>query len=596
LGADSICFVDCYIRVVRIALGCMRLSTESTRDERAALATLLAALDAGIAIFDTARAYGVDERDLGHNERLLARALRERPEATVRVVTKCGMRRDGGAWVPDGRASSILEDAAASVEALSGIPIDLLLLHAPDPRVPIATSARALARAKEDGLARRVGVSNVSRKQLEMAAAEAPIAGVEIALGAYDGLAIRSGVVGYCIERGIEVLAHSPLGGPERARRLARDQVLARIGARLGVGAVEVFLAYLLAVRPEMVPVVGARRPETVDCSARAATLVLDDETLAELDARFPLLGETRTPRRALRVGRGRAEVVLVMGVPGSGKSRAAETYVARGYERLNRDTEGGTLRKITRLLGERLAAGAERVVLDNTYVTRASRYDVLRVASAHGATVRCLHLDTPLAEAQINVVTRMLQRFGRVLEPEELHKTARRDPTALAPHAVFRMMRELEAPSADEGFDEVQGVPFVREHSTDGQAGTAVALAALGAESAAGDALVELLRDIPESSPLLVFAWKPDARPEWIEALRASARAASDATGHTVEIAVCRHPGGRPICWCRPPLPAMLLAFAHRHRIDLRSSTLIGSSATDLAMASALGMKWSQG
>src|SRR5687768_18381131 len=116
----------------------MRLSTESTRAEPSALATLAAALDAGVTVFDTAHAYARDEADLGHNERLLARALAARPDVAARVITKCGMRRDGGGWIPDGRARVVLEDAAASVQALGGVPIDLLLLHAPDPRVSIA--------------------------------------------------------------------------------------------------------------------------------------------------------------------------------------------------------------------------------------------------------------------------------------------------------------------------------------------------------------------------------------------------------------------------------------------------------------------------
>jgi len=98
--------------------------------------------------------------------------------------------------------------------------------------VNFATSARALARVQEDGLARSVGVSNVSRKQLEVALGEAPIAAVEVALGAYDDLAIRSGVVELCLERGIEIFAHSPLGGPERARKLARDPALASVPVR----------------------------------------------------------------------------------------------------------------------------------------------------------------------------------------------------------------------------------------------------------------------------------------------------------------------------------------------------------------------------
>jgi aryl-alcohol dehydrogenase-like predicted oxidoreductase len=579
-----------YNRSVRIALGCMRLSTDSARDETRALDTIEAALDAGVRIFDTARSYALDERDLGHNEKLLARALKSRPSVATRVISKCGMRRDAGAWLPDGRARTILEDAAASVEALGGAPIDVLLLHAPDPRVSMATSARALARVKEAGLARSVGVCNVSRKQLEEALGEAPIAAVQVALGAYDDLAIRSGVVGLCIERGLELFAHSPLGGPERAAKLARDHILVRIAASLQAPPIEVFLAYLLAVRPEIVPIVGARRAETASSLAHAAQLVLRDDQLAALDARFTSLGQLRRPAPEIPAAARDAEVVMLMGVPGSGKSRAAQAYLDRGYERLNRDLQGGTLKKLAKLLDERLAAGVTRVVLDNTYVTRASRYDVVRVASQHAARVHCVQLETPLADAQINVITRMLERFGRVLAPEELDKLARSDAAAIAPHALFRMQRELEPPADDEGFAVIERQPFARQHDQRSVPGTFIALAATAAVS---DNLIALLRETSEASPALVYTWQPDAAADWLQALRTTVEHAGAATSRTVDVAVCPHPGGRPICWCRPPLPALLLTFAHRHQIDLRTSTLIGASTTDAAMARALGMSF---
>jgi aryl-alcohol dehydrogenase-like predicted oxidoreductase len=582
-----------YSTGVRVALGCMRLSTESTRDDQRALDTLDAALCAGVRIFDTARSYALDEHDLGHNERLVAQALKRQPGVATRVITKCGMRRDGGAWIPDGRARTILEDARASVQALDGVPIDVLILHAPDPRVSMATSARALARVKEDGLARSVGVCNVSRKQLEEAAGEAPITSVEVALGAFDDMAIRSGVVEFCIRQGIEILAHSPLGGPERARRLARDPVLVRIALSLQTSPIDVFLAYLLAVSSAIVPIVGARRAKTAGQLARATELVLSADQLAALDERFSSLGRMRCPTPALPITPRDVEVVLLIGVPGSGKSRAAQAYVERGYERLNRDLEGGTLKKIARLLDERLAAGATRVVLDNTYVTRASRYEIARVAARHAARLRCILFETPLTDAQINVILRMLARFGRVLEPDEIAKQARTDPASLAPSATFRMQRDLEPPSADEGFAKIERVPFLRQNAEGGVAGTIVALAALGSGAAVSDALMALLYDAPEASPVLIYAWQPDAAAAWVQALHALGENASATTGRNVEVAVCPHPGGRPICWCRPPLPALLLVFAHRHRIDLRISTLVGASATDAAMARALGMRF---
>src|SRR5688572_29198678 len=108
-------------------------------DDATGRTTIDAALQAGITLFDTARAYG--------NEHLLA-------GVTARLQTKCGMRRPEGKWVPDGRATAILDDARASVAMLGRI--DTLLLHAPDPRTPLETSVRALARARDEGLARRI--------------------------------------------------------------------------------------------------------------------------------------------------------------------------------------------------------------------------------------------------------------------------------------------------------------------------------------------------------------------------------------------------------------------------------------------------------
>jgi aryl-alcohol dehydrogenase-like predicted oxidoreductase len=122
----------------------MRLSTDESRDEGLALETIAGAADAGLTVFDTARAYGWDAAELGHNERLLARALRQAgAHGRARIVTKGGMARTGGAWVPDGRAKAIRADCEASLEALDGLPVDLYLVHAPDPRTPWSTSVRA---------------------------------------------------------------------------------------------------------------------------------------------------------------------------------------------------------------------------------------------------------------------------------------------------------------------------------------------------------------------------------------------------------------------------------------------------------------------
>src|SRR4029078_6058453 len=98
------------------------------------------------------------------------------------------------------------------------------------------------------------------------------------------------------------------------------------------------------------------------------------------------------------------------------GKSSEVARYAERGYARLNRDLLGGDLESLIPKLGEMLASGQRRVVLDNTYATRVSRYPVIRMAHAHGVPVRCRFMATPIDEAYTNVVLRILERYGTAL------------------------------------------------------------------------------------------------------------------------------------------------------------------------------------
>ena len=548
---------------LRVGLGCMRLEEHATE-------TITAAIEAGITVFDTARAYD-------GNERLLARVLAGGSAAgRARVVTKGGMSRPGGAWVPDGRARSIRADCEASLAALDGLSIDLYLLHTPDPRTPWRTSVRALAKLLDEGLVRRVGVCNVSRAQLDEAVELAPIAAVQVAISVFDDRALRGGVFDRCTELGIAVLAHSPLGGPRRARGLARHDALAAIARSHEVTEAEVALAWLLDLGPNIVVIPGARRPEAARSAARASALRLDDDDRVRL-------GGAR-PRAIPPTSDG--DVVVVMGIPGTGKSRVAAEYVARGYVRLNRDERGGTLRNLADVLDGALASGSREVVLDNTYLTRAARSYVVESAARRRAQVRCVWLDMPLAQAQVNLVERLLDRFRALPTPEALKEAARTEPGLLSPTQQMRALRELEPPTDDEGFASVERVAFART-PTDGHAvgGVFVAAAAVGRPGC--DAT--LAGGLPES-PHLVLDWKPDGTPADLDA--AVEAVAAIVTG-PVEAAICPHPGGPPICWCRPPLPGLPLAFARRHGLDSARSLLVGVTPAHRTLATTLGARY---
>jgi hypothetical protein len=266
------------------------------------------------------------------------------------------------------------------------------------------------------------------------------------------------------------------------------------------------------------------------------------------------------------------------MGIPGAGKGRIAEEYVARGYERLNRDERGGSLRELADALHERLAAGAKRVVLDNTYLTRAARSYVVDAASRHGASTRCVWLDTPLAQAQVNIVERLLEQFGSLPSPQEL-----RGPEMLAPTSQMRALRELEPPSLDEGLADIEHVLFTRAaHADRARPGVFVAAAVLRA----GGWEPQADRDAPH----LVFDWRPDGAPEELAPLVA---VLTNQVSGPVESAICPHPAGPPTCWCRPPLPGLLLAFARAQGVDPARSILVGTSPAHRTLATTLGARY---
>ena len=566
---------------LRIGLGCMRLPV----DDDVAGKTIAAAATAGITIFDTAHAYGSDDTASGQNERVLAQALRAcGADRRARIVTKGGMTRPEGAWIPDGRGKSMHADCEASLEALGGVTIDLYLIHAPDPRTPWPTSVRALARLLDEGMVSHVGLSNVTRRQLEEAVDLVDVTAIEVALSALDDTAVRGGLLELCSERGIAVIAHSPLGGPRRARALARRPELVEIAGARDATPEEVALAWVLDLSPLIIAIPGARRPETARSAARAASIVLTQRERSTLAAAFgwPQAG----PAKSSAPAKGTAEVVVVMGVPGAGKSRHAEDYVARGYVRLNRDERGGSLREISDALDAALASGERRIVLDNTYLSRAARSHIIEKAARHGAVVRCIWIDTPLAQAQVNMVERLLDRFGSLPDPDQISEMARREPGLLSPTRQMRAFRELEPPSTDEGFVEVQRQAFERSPRVSAKTNDAAAVfVAAGALSRPGwEAAVSTTTP---ASPHLLFDWRPGAGTEVLDA--DVARLAATVSG-PVTPAICPHPGGAPVCWCRPPLPGLILEFARTHGVDVTRSVLVGTGPAHRTLATTIG------
>ena len=585
----------------------MRLSTERDRDESAAPAVVHAALDAGATLLDTADAYCLDDTEVGHNERLVARALStwRGDRSRVRVATKGGLTRPNGDWVPNGRGRHLAAACEASRRALGVERIDLYQLHAPDPRTPFSTSIRALASLQRDGLINRIGLCNVTVGQIEDARSLVEIASVQVEVNVWNDDNLLGGVVGYCLANGIQVLAHRPLGGTARIRRTTKDPMLIDLAKRHGVQPGDIALAWLMDLSDLIVPIPGPTRLETASSLGRPPAVRFTDEDRARLDERFPA-GRIARPSGAPRAKAARTdgEIVLIMGLPAAGKSTAARKLVEGGYSRVNRDESGGSLRALLPKVERLIESGHTRIVLDNTYASRKSRGAVLQAAELERLPVRCVWLTTSLEDAQVNAASRMIAKFGRLLDPEEIRRTVKHDVSAFGPGVLFRYQRELEPPHPSEGFSRIDAIPFerARDASFTNRAlivwcdGVVARIGAAANEVEVLEGRTEALRRYHAGGwRVLGLGWQPGISAEVVTRDQVDAAYArmNAELGIPIDVLYCPHGAGPPVCWCRKPLPGLGVVFVDRYRLDPSQCLFVGAGPQDPGFARRLGFQY---
>jgi aryl-alcohol dehydrogenase-like predicted oxidoreductase len=299
------------LEVSAIGLGCMSMSgTYGKSDDAASIAVVHRALDLGVSFLDSSDMYG-----WGHNEELLGRALAGRRQGAV-VATKFGQVRspDGAGNLVDGSAAYVRTACEASLKRLGIDTIDLYYQHRVDPKVPIEETVGAMARLREEGKIRALGLCETAPATLRRAHAVHPIAALQMEYSLLYRHPAEE-LLSVCRELGITFVAYSPIGrsllagGVERHDDIPADdrrrqhprfqgsnlehnarlvRGLAEIARAKGATPAQLALAWLLARGQDIVPIPGTKRLDRLEENVGALRVRLDAEDLRRIDERVP--------------------------------------------------------------------------------------------------------------------------------------------------------------------------------------------------------------------------------------------------------------------------------------------------------------------
>jgi aryl-alcohol dehydrogenase-like predicted oxidoreductase len=305
------------ILVTPIAMGCWPITGITSLDvsEAQSLATLEAAVAAGLNFFDTAYSYGFQ----GESERMIARALGHRRQEIV-IATKGGLHWSApGQQARDGSPATLRRECEESLRRLHTDHVDLLYLHAPDPQVPLSESAGALKELLDEGKTRSVGVSNVTLEQLQEFAAICPLSAYQ---PHYNMLQrdIEAAQLPWCREHNVSVMVYWPLMKGLLAGKLPRDHVFAEKDGRkkypmfqgeewqknqdfvaelrslataAGRTVAQLVLNWTIQQPGITAALVGAKRPDQIRENAGALGWQLDAEQMQQIAAALQRRGQT---------------------------------------------------------------------------------------------------------------------------------------------------------------------------------------------------------------------------------------------------------------------------------------------------------------
>ncbi len=611
----------------RLGLGLLRLATEGRPLESDAIALIHLALDQGIRILDTADVYALNDKELHYCERLARQAVKtwQGPGDEIRILTKVGLARPKGKWVPAGSPRHLNKVIDGCLQALEVDRLFMVQLHAKDPRVPFEETLAALAALQQSGKIEHLGLCNVSPSDVRQALRHFPVACIQNELSVLTRTSALEGMLEMTRQMGIPFLAHRPLGGYAKVEKVDKNRVLGSIAAKRDASPREIALAAVLDSAEHVIPLIGATRPESIQSSIQTLNLSLTDEDRSALAAKYsfaaspdaieaiaPRVLPPDLPQLEPNLGPSDAsEVVLLMGIQGAGKSALVESYVAHGYARLNRDTLGGKLDDLVPALTQLVSQGHRRIVLDNTYPTRVSRAPIITAAHRFVLPVRCRHVATPIHEARMNVAMRMLDRYDRLLGPDDIKSLSKSDPNLPPPVALQRWVDSFEKPELDEGFSAIDEIPFARRRDSSWtNKGLLLDVDGTIRKTVSGEIYprtpddIELLPNRREvlsrwiDDDYLLFFVSNQSGVASGKLDQEAVKACFDRTVELLdlpiaEICFCPHPAFPVGCFCRKPMPGQAAYLMRKYQLSQEHLVMVGDMDSDEAFATSMGVRY---
>ena len=273
------------VNVTSIGLGAMPLSLNGRPNEEQAIQVIDEFINGGGTFIDTANVYCKDDAEVGHNERLIHKALAQLGKLDdIIVSTKGGLTRPRGNWEVDASPGWLRQSCEKSLKDLNTDCIFLYQLHAPDPNVPLNESVGELVRLNEAGKIRHIGLSNVNVNEIGIALEVTPIMSVQNRCNIFEQKSFKNGVVEKCKNEGITFIAHSPVGGHYGHIQTTKNRQLNKFAAYYRVSPYQIMLAWLLRKENHILPIPGASKVTSTVDSLKALDVILKDADFEKLN------------------------------------------------------------------------------------------------------------------------------------------------------------------------------------------------------------------------------------------------------------------------------------------------------------------------